>query len=103
MTQGERDAFLLAVQGCWVADPASEAGRVSVTVAFEVTRDGRVAGNVQLLTHNASSAEAANSALEATRRAILRCQGDGYPLPAEKYEQWRLVEMTFNPEQMVIQ
>jgi hypothetical protein len=102
MTQGERDAFRLAVQGCWVVDPGSQAGRVTVTVVFEMTRDGRVAGNVQLLTHNAGSAEAASSAFEAARRAILRCQGDGFPLPAEKYEQWRLVEMTFNPEQMVI-
>ncbi len=34
--------------------------------------------------------------------AILRCQGDGFPLPPGKYEQWRMVEMTFDPTQMVI-
>ena len=45
---------------------------------------------------------AAKQAYEAARRAILRCQGEGFPLPPEKYEQWRVVEMTFNPSEMVI-
>ncbi len=43
-----------------------------------------------------------NSAYEAARRAILRCQGEGFPLPAEKYEQWRMQELTFDPAQMSI-
>ncbi|HVG49947.1 MAG TPA: hypothetical protein VM899_17625, partial [Rubellimicrobium sp.] len=103
MTGSERDAFRVAVQNCWNIDPGSQAGRVTVTVVFELGRDAKVAGDVRLLTHNAESAEAANSAFEAARRAILRCQSSGFPLPPEKYEQWRLVEMTFNPEQMVIQ
>ncbi|TNC47835.1 hypothetical protein FHG66_15820 [Rubellimicrobium rubrum] len=102
MTGAEQDAFRVAVQQCWVVDPGSQAGRVSVTVAFQLSRDGRVAGDVELLTHNADSGEAANSAYESARRAILRCQGDGFPLPAEKYEQWRMVEMTFDPTQMAI-
>ena len=102
MTGAEQDAFRVAVQQCWVVDPGSQAGRVSVTVAFQLGRDGKVAGDVELLTHNADSSEAANSAYESARRAILRCQGDGFPLPAEKYEQWRLVEMTFDPTQMAI-
>jgi hypothetical protein len=73
-----------------------------VTVAFELGRDGKVVGSVELLTHNAESSEAATSAYDTARRAILRCQRDGFPLPTEKYEQWRTVEMTFDPTQMVI-
>lgn len=102
MTDVEWDAFHVAVQQCWVVDPGSQAGRVSVTVAFELGRDGRVAGDVELLTHNAESDEAAGSAYESARRAILRCQGDGFPLPSEKYEQWRMVEITFDPTQMIV-
>jgi hypothetical protein len=83
-------------------DPGSQAGLTTVTVVFELGQDGRVSGDVRLLTHNAATAEAANSAFEAARRAVLRCQGDGYDLPDDKYAQWRLVEMTFNPDQMVI-
>ena len=39
-------------------------------------------------------------AFEAARRAIIRCGSRGFPLPAEKYDQWREVEMVFNPEGM---
>ena len=39
-------------------------------------------------------------AFQAARRAILRCQETGYSLPPDKYEQWKTIEMTFNPEQM---
>ena len=40
---------------------------------------------------------------QAARRAILRCQKGGYNLPVEKYEHWREIEMTFNPEKMRIE
>ncbi|EPX85856.1 hypothetical protein ruthe_01577 [Rubellimicrobium thermophilum DSM 16684] len=103
LTGAERDAFRIAVQSCWVVDPGSQAGRTTVTVVFELGRDARVQGDVRLLSHNAESQAAADSAFAAARRAILRCQGEGFPLPPEKYEQWRLVEMTFNPTLMTIQ
>ena len=48
------------------------------------------------------SGSAAETAFQSARRAILRCQGDGYNLPPEKFDQWKRVEMTFNPESMRI-
>ena len=31
----------------------------------------------------------------------LRCQGsEGYDLPQEKYQQWKQIEMTYNPDEM---
>ena len=39
---------------------------------------------------------------EAARRAIIRCGARGFELPPEKYEQWRDIEMTFDPERMRI-
>ncbi|MEM9438259.1 MAG: energy transducer TonB, partial [Pseudomonadota bacterium] len=36
----------------------------------------------------------------AARRAIIRCGATGFDLPREKYDQWRQIEMTFNPEEM---
>ena len=44
----------------------------------------------------------ARQAFEAARRAIIRCGATGYDLPIEKYEQWREIEMTLNPERMRI-
>ncbi len=99
MTSGERDAFRLAVQACWsVGSISTDAQQTVVTVSFELGRDGRVVGEPVLVeSQGASSEEAARSAFEAARRAIVRCQGAGFPLPPEKYEQWRDVLMTFNP------
>jgi hypothetical protein len=45
---------------------------------------------------------AAKQAFEAARRAIIRCGNDGFDLPVEKYDHWRDIEMTFNPEKMRI-
>jgi hypothetical protein len=103
LTGAEQDAFRVAVQGCWVVDQGSLASSVTVTLAFELTRDGRVAGNeVVMIGNSGGTPGAIQAAYESARRAVLRCQSGGFPLPADKYEQWRLVEMTFNPAEMRI-
>ena len=57
----------------------------------------RVDGDVRLIGAEGGDGAAQQAAFQAARRAILRCQSDGYPLPADKYDQWREVEMTFDP------
>jgi TonB family protein len=69
-----------------------------VTVDFQLTPDGRLTGAPVLVDSQGGASEAAvTSAFEAARRAIMRCGGSGFQLPPEKYEQWREVRMTFNP------
>lgn len=100
MTSGEKEGLRVAVQRCWVVDVGSQAANVTVTVAMEMDQSGRVAGDIRLIGSEGSPASAVDTAFQAARRAILRCQGDGYDLPAEKYAQWREIEMTFNPDGM---
>lgn len=95
MTPAERDAFRMAAQGCWTYDPASPAGRSTVTVGFDLDREGRVAGAVELVWHDAPTPDAADEAFEAARRAILGCQTHAVPLPPESHEHSRYAEMTF--------
>lgn len=103
LTTGERDGFRIAVQECWVVDVGSQAANVTVTVGFEMDRSGRVVtSSLRMLAASGGDGSAAETAFQAARRAILRCQGDGYALPAEKFDQWKTVEMTFNPESMRI-
>lgn len=86
------------VTPCWVVDLGSEAANVTVTVAMTLDRDGKVEGNsMKLVASEGGSDSAANTAFHAARRAILRCQKDGYRLPVEKYKEWRNVEITFDP------
>ncbi|MFO7758448.1 MAG: energy transducer TonB [Roseovarius sp.] len=104
LTGGERDALRVAVQECWnVGSLSSEALRTSVVVAVSMTRDGQPEiGSIRLAGSSGGGDAAAKQAYEAARRAIIRCGSDGFDLPAEKYDQWRDIEMTFNPESMRI-
>lgn len=42
--------------------------------------------------------QAVADAFCAAKRAVLRCGRDGYTLPVEKYDQWRDIELRFDPE-----
>ncbi|MEY1554724.1 energy transducer TonB [Yoonia sp. R2331] len=100
MTGSEREGFRVAVNRCWNVDPGSVAARVTVEVGFALDQDGKVSGNVQLISSDGDSS-ATETAFQAARRAILRCQGQGgYDLPAEKYDQWKEVVITFDPSGM---
>ena len=61
-----------------------------------------MAASIEMLSASGGSAAAARQAFEAARRAIIRCGASGYDLPTEKYDRWRNIEMTFNPEKMRI-
>jgi hypothetical protein len=103
LTAAEQDALRLAVQACWVVDVGSEAAAVTVTVAMRMQEDGRVVpDSLRMIDNSPGSESAVSTAYAAARRAILRCQRDGYPLPPEKFAQWREIEMVFNPERMRI-
>ena len=100
LTGGEEDGFRRAVSGCWVVDNGAQWASVTVTVGFSLTQEGKVAGDVELLNFTGGDQATARAAFEAARRAILRCQSSGYPLPADKYEHWKDVELTFDPSTM---
>ncbi|MCV6595818.1 MAG: energy transducer TonB [Mangrovicoccus sp.] len=102
LTAQERDGLRLAVGRCWNFGALSiEAAQVTVTVAMDMQPDGRpVSSSLRLASYEGGSAQAARQAFDVARRAILRCAGEGYPLPREKYAQWQEIEMVFNPDKM---
>lgn len=102
LTGSEEDGFRVAVGRCWnFAALSTEAAKVTVVVSMSMTADGKpVSSSLRLANYTGGGEDAAGQAYETARRAILRCAGEGYPLPAEKYDQWREIEMTFNPERM---
>lgn len=104
LTRGERDGLRLSVQACWNTGALStDALNTTVVVGVTMQRDGRPdAGSIRLIQSDGGSEAATRQAFEAARRAIIRCGTRGYDLPEDKFEQWRDVEMTFNPERMRI-
>lgn len=100
LSQGEKDAMRVSVQKCWVVDVGGQSANVTVTVGFSLDREGKVSSKVNLLSSSGGDGKAVETAYQAARRAILRCQKGGYKLPIEKYDHWREIEITFNPEKM---
>lgn len=102
MTAGEKDALRVAVQSCWNLGALSmEALRTTVTVGFSVAQNGvPEAGSITMVASNGESDTATRQAFEAARRAIIRCGANGFPLPPEKYDQWKNIEIVFDPNGM---
>lgn len=102
LSAGAREGFRVAVSTCWnVGSLSNEAQRTTVVVGFDMSPDARpVDGTLRLISYDGGSQAAAQQAYEAARRAILRCGASGYNLPAESYDDWRQVELVFNPEGM---
>jgi len=100
----EKDGLRLAVQKCWnVGSLSTDALRLTVTVGVSLSKDGKpVSGSIHLISSSDGSNAAEKQAFEAAKRAIIRCGGKGFDLPPEKYDHWREIEMTFNPEKMRI-
>ena len=72
-------------------------------VTVEMTQDGKpMAETIKMLTSEGGSGDAVRQAFEAARRAIIRCGANGFGLPVDKFDHWREIEMTFNPEKMRI-
>lgn len=102
LTEGERDALRVAVSNCWNVGALSTEGLgTTVVVAVELLEDGKPnAGSVRLVASEGGTDASARQAFETARRAIIRCGARGFDLPADKYEHWKEIEMTFNPENM---
>lgn len=102
MTSGEKDALVVAVKQCWnVGSLSTDALHTVVTISVSMGQDGKPdAGSIKMIGFEGGDDAAAQQAFEAGRRAIIRCAKNGYDLPPEKYEQWKEIEIVFNPEKM---
>ena len=106
LSDAAKTGFLRQIGRCWNVGSASTAAqRTKVTVGFSMTENGRVnTSSIELLGFEGGKQADADVAYRMARSALLRCQnetdGAGYDLPADKYDQWRNVELTFNPENM---
>lgn len=101
LTSSERNGLVLAVRECWnVPIGVQDAGNLVVVLSVELARDGSLAGNPRLIDPAGTPQGTIRQAFEAGRRALIRCAP--YALPAEKYEQWRQLEVVFNPKTMVV-
>lgn len=102
MTGSEKEALRVAVSSCWnVGSLSTAALQTEVVVGVSLGQNGMPdAASVRLLTFSGGSEAGAQQAFEAARRAIIRCGARGFPLPPEKYSQWKELELVFDPSGM---
>ncbi len=101
MTGGEVEGLRVAINRCWVTSTLStEAMNTTVTLRVEMSEAGKPT-SVEMTSFEGGSEPAAQRAFEAGKRAVLRCAGaNGYDLPAEKYGQWNVLNLIFDPNGM---
>lgn len=100
LSGSEQEAFRLAVSSCWSVDPGAEWARVVVTVEFDLTPEGKVDGDVRFVSATGGTDNLAQTAFQTARRAVMICGARGFNLPADKYDHWKQVVLTFDPATM---
>ena len=72
--------------------------KVSITVGFQLSRERRVvAPSLEMLSYPRGTKSEAYIGFNHAKKAILRCQRNGYNLPKDKYADWKNIELKFEP------
>lgn len=100
LTQGEENGLIDAISECWTVDLGAASGKVTVVVSVALNRDGTLAASPKFVSGQNGDQRAIDVAFRNARTAVISCGRGGFDLPEEKYEHWREIEMTFNPEKM---
>ncbi len=102
MTSGEKDALRVSIKKCWnLGALSSEAMRTTVTIYVALAQDGTPdLASLKMIGSEGGDATSADKMFEVARRAIARCGKAGFPLPPEKYESWKELELVFDPDGM---
>lgn len=101
MSGSEVEGLRIAINKCWnVGQLSSEAMRTVVTLRVEMSEAGKPT-SVEMTSFEGGSDASAQKAFEAGKRAVMRCAGaNGYDLPADKYGQWNVLNLIFDPAGM---
>lgn len=80
---------------CWAAPPvAAGASRLRVVIRVAFTRDGSLLGDPMLI--QAVASPAGPSLVKHALQALRDCQPYDF-MPAEKYDEWRVMDLAFSP------
>jgi hypothetical protein len=98
LSREEIEAFRAHLQKCWNPPAAvAEAQKLKVVLRVALAPNGALTGSPTLIE---ASASAHGPALVATAISALRqCQPYGF-LPAGKYQEWKLLDLSFSPRGM---
>jgi outer membrane biosynthesis protein TonB len=91
------DMLRQKLAGCWSIPAGAREADMVVKVRFQLSPDGMVRGQPQVL--NGSSSPLFAVTAQSAISAVLECQAYDF-LPRDKYDLWREITFNFNPNQM---
>ena len=102
LSKAELSSFHSQMDARWNAPSTSARGNAqNMSVGFETNRDGKpFKSTLRPFNAGKDTRPAVREAYSAAKHAIIRCGAKGYKLPLEKFEQWKNIEITFDPERM---
>lgn len=101
LTTSEIDVVKQQIEHCWSPSAAAkEAHDLIVDITAEVAEDGRVV-SAQITSTARMGDPFYRAAAESALRAVLNPQCSPLKLPPEKYQQWKILNLTFNPKDLL--
>ena len=101
LTTSEIDVVKQQIEHCWSPSAAAkEAHDLVVDITAEVADDGRVV-SAQITSTARMGDPFYRAAAESALRAVLNPQCSPLKLPPEKYQQWKTLDLTFNPKDLL--
>jgi hypothetical protein len=98
LSDHDRAALKAQVKKCWKLPAGMSAAQTTrVVLRVNLRRDGSLAADPLLI--EASASRDGPLLLQTAMRALKECQPYGF-LPAEKYRDWRLLDLSFSPRDM---
>ncbi len=100
VTQGEKDALRLGIKRYFTFSGNRSDRTLAVVIAVRLDKTGKISGKPELLRAQGADKSAQNALFQAGRRALLRAQaaGEFSKLPPDKHQAWKLIHVTFTPE-----
>ncbi len=94
----DKAAFKAHLKKCWTLPGGmSPAQTTRVVLRIYLRRDGRLAGEPVLI--EASASREGPLLMQAAIQTLKDCQPYGF-LPADKYREWRVLDLSFSPREM---
>jgi len=101
VTATQIDAIRQKIRKCWFVPAGLKGAKdMVVDIKMEIGRDGTVTKADIVDKGRMAQDSGFRTAAENARRAVLDPQCNPLPLPADKYDQWKDLEMSFNPKDM---
>jgi hypothetical protein len=102
VTEGEKDALRLGIKQHFFYTGNRSDRTLQVTIRIRLGRNAKIIGQPELLTASGGNEAAQNALFQAGRRALFKAQsaGEFKKLPLAKYDGWKLIHVTFTPEEI---